>query len=90
MQSTPIINSLVGGVLSPKLAGRSDVQQYFQSASLLDNILVECYGGGKNRPGTYFCAETKHQAKSLALSPLSSQPSKPIKLKSAMVICVFI
>jgi len=63
MKSTPIINSLVGGELSPKLTGRTDIQQYFQSASDLLNMLVECYGGGKNRPGTYYIADTKDHNK---------------------------
>ncbi len=69
MRSTPIINSFVGGELSPKLAGRSDIQQYFQSASDLKNMIVEVYGGAKNRPGLHFCEETKTSSKASRLIP---------------------
>jgi hypothetical protein len=63
MKTTPIINSMVGGVLSPRAAGRSDIQQYFQSAEDLLNCIVECYGGKKNRAGFRFIAETKDSTK---------------------------
>jgi hypothetical protein len=59
MQASPIINSFVAGELSPRLAGRTDIQQYYQSASEIRNMLVEFYGGAKKAPGTYFVSEVK-------------------------------
>ena len=59
MRSTPIINSFVSGELSRRLAGRTDVLQYFQSAAEIRNMLVEFYGGAKKAPGTYFVSEVK-------------------------------
>lgn len=67
MQANPIINSFVGGVLSKRLAGRTDIQQYYQSAEVLENCLVECYGGAKGRPGLHFCVEVKTSAKATRL-----------------------
>lgn len=63
MKTTPIINSLVGGVMSPRLKGRSDIAQYFVSAEDLLNSIVEAYGGAKNRAGFRFVAETKDSTK---------------------------
>jgi len=59
MKATPIINSFVSGELSPRLSGRTDVTQYYQSASELLNMIVEFYGGAKKAPGTYFVAEVE-------------------------------
>ncbi len=54
-----IINSFVNGELSPRLGGRRDIQQYYQSASSIKNMLVEFYGGAKKAPGTMYCAQAK-------------------------------
>jgi len=63
MKGTLSISSLIGGALTPRCAGRTDIQQYFQSAEDLLNCIVECYGGAKNRAGFYFIAETKDSTK---------------------------
>jgi hypothetical protein len=62
MQGSSIINSFVAGEISPKLAGRTDIQQYFQSAAEIRNMLVECYGGAKKAPGTRYVAEVADSA----------------------------
>ena len=59
MKASPIINSFTTGEWSPKLNGRVDVEQYYQSAESLLNMIVEFYGGAKKAPGTYFVAEVK-------------------------------
>lgn len=63
MKTTPILNSFVAGELSPRLTGRTDIQQYFQSAESLQNTIVEFYGGAKKAPGTYFVSEVKDSTK---------------------------
>ena len=59
MNSSQIINSFVAGELSPKLYGRTELLQYYQSAQELRNVIVEVYGGAKKAPGTYFVNEVK-------------------------------
>ena len=81
MRTTPIINSLVGGVISPRLAGRSDIQQYFQSAEDLLNTIVECYGGGKNRAGFRFIAETKDSTKASRNIPFNFNDSQAYNIE---------
>lgn len=71
MKTTPIIHSLVGGVLSPRAAGRADIQQYFQSAEDLLNCLVECYGGAKNRAGWLYRAPCKYADKDVRDIPFN-------------------
>ncbi|MFA5388867.1 MAG: ubiquitin-activating E1 FCCH domain-containing protein [Candidatus Omnitrophota bacterium] len=67
MKASPIINSFVAGELSPRLAGRTDINQYYQSAAELLNMLVEFYGGAKKAPGTYFVSEVKTSSLSTRL-----------------------
>lgn len=59
MNASQIINSFVAGELSPKLYGRTELTQYYQSAQELRNVVVEVYGGAKKAPGTYFMNEVK-------------------------------
>jgi len=59
LKTTTIINSFTSGELSPRLSGRTDITQYYQSAAELLNMVVEFYGGAKKAPGTYFAAEVK-------------------------------
>lgn len=59
MSTSTIINSFVAGELSPRLYGRTELLQYYQSAQELRNVVVEVYGGAKKAPGTYFVNEVK-------------------------------
>jgi len=62
MKIDTILNSFTVGVLSPRLAGRSDITQYYQSANEILNMVIEFYGGVKKTPGTYFVAEVKNSS----------------------------
>lgn len=64
MKIDTVLNSFVAGEISPRLAGRSDIQQYYQSAAELLNMLCEFYGGAKKAPGTYFVAEVNDSSAS--------------------------
>jgi hypothetical protein len=55
----PLQTAWTRGELSPKLAGRVDVQPYFSGAETLLNYLVLPQGGIQRRPGTRFVAEVK-------------------------------
>jgi len=59
MKTDTILNNFVAGELSPRLAGRNDITQYYQSAAEILNMIVEFYGGAKKTPGTYFVNEVK-------------------------------
>lgn len=62
MKINTILNNFVAGELSPRLAGRTDIMQYYQSAAELLNMIVEFYGGAKKAPGTYFANEVKNSS----------------------------
>lgn len=48
------VNSFLAGELSPKMYGRTELQQYFQGAEELYNQLVYVQGGAYRRPGSQF------------------------------------
>lgn len=50
-------NNFISGEISPKLRGRSDIQQYFQSLAKLRNFIPYRTGGVASRPGTKFLAD---------------------------------
>lgn len=69
MRITPIVTNFSRGEFSPRLDGRTDIEQYQMSAKTLENILVKSYGGASNRPGTYFVTEAKDSTKLTRLIP---------------------
>ncbi len=56
MQEYPIVLGFTAGELSPWLATRIDLQAYQRGAALLQNFLVQPYGGLRRRHGTAFVA----------------------------------
>jgi len=52
-------NSFTSGELSPRMAGRTDVEYYFNGAETVENWIVFPQGGLKTRPGMRFIAEVK-------------------------------
>lgn len=52
-----IQNSFTSGELSPRLAGRTDVEYNFNGAETIENWIVLPQGGLRTRPGTRFIAE---------------------------------
>ncbi len=58
-KTSPITSNFTAGELSPRLLGRVDVEQYFNGARKLENMLIAPYGGAKNRPGSYYVATVK-------------------------------
>lgn len=51
-KSTVVQTSFTNGVISPTLAGRTDVAKYYNSLKLGDNITLMPHGGFKRRAGT--------------------------------------
>ncbi len=54
MQYTPIVLGFTAGELSPWLSTRIDLQAYQRGAALLQNFLVQPYGGLRRRRGTAY------------------------------------
>lgn len=61
------INCFNAGELSPKMLGRSDVQQYSKGCQTLQNYLVTPYGAVERRPGSRFVAEAKYPNRKVRL-----------------------
>lgn len=55
----PLKPSFAGGVLTPALYGRTDLQKYDVGASRLENMIVLRYGGATRRPGFRYVAKTQ-------------------------------
>lgn len=47
-------SSFTGGEMDPLLRGRTDLQQYYNSVAIADNVLFEPQGGFSRRPGLRF------------------------------------
>ena len=54
MQETPYVLGFTAGELSPWLECRFDLQAYQRGAALMQNFLVQPYGGVSRRPGTTY------------------------------------
>jgi hypothetical protein len=55
--------SFAAGMLSPRLRGRVDLQQYAAGAEDLTNASVQTQGGASKRPGSYFMEAPKAAAR---------------------------
>ncbi len=58
MANVPIIN-LNGGVYTPLIDARSDVEKYKSGCRVLENFIPRIYGSIERRPGTRFIKEAK-------------------------------
>lgn len=56
-------NSFTSGVLDPKLACRSDLEQYRTGLRTGTNVLLLPHGGARRRPGTRYVAEAAEQGR---------------------------
>ncbi len=61
MQDYPIILGFTAGELSPWLSTRFDLQAYQRGAAVLQNFLVQPYGGLRRRNGTAYVARAGSQ-----------------------------
>jgi hypothetical protein len=69
MKYSPLINSLNGGEVSPKIDARVDLQKYRNSCEVLENFIPLVEGGAMSRPGTYYVCEVKDSSKKVRLIP---------------------
>lgn len=61
-RSSPIINALNGGELSPNIDGRTDLAKYFSGCKRLENMLMTVQGPGVRRGGTRYVAAVKNSS----------------------------
>jgi len=59
MKSTPLLNNFTAGEVDPQLDARVDVEKYYNSCRILENMIPLLQGGAMRRPGTYYAAEVK-------------------------------
>ncbi len=59
MSNIGIIN-LNGGVYTPLIDVRSDIEKYSSGCRILDNYIPRIYGSIERRPGTKFIKEAKN------------------------------
>lgn len=58
MVNVPIVN-LNGGVFTPLIDARSDIEKYRSGCRKLENFIPRIYGSIERRPGTRFIKEAK-------------------------------
>jgi len=68
-KTTFAFTSFAAGELSPRLDGRTDLQQYFRGCRTLENMTVHPHGGVSRRPGTVYASEVKTSGNSTRLIP---------------------
>lgn len=66
-----IKTNFTAGELSPRLAGRVDIERYANGAKRIENAICLVHGGVKRRNGTRLIAPTKYADKSCRLIPFS-------------------
>ena len=68
---TAMMHSFNRGILTPKLASRSDVKIHYAGCRELSNMVCQVYGGASKRPGTYYIAEVADSGKAARVIPYS-------------------
>ena len=66
---TALKTNFTGGEISPLLFARVDIDKYANGAQLLENMVVERYGGARKRGGTQFIRAAKSNATKARLMP---------------------
>lgn len=66
-----IQTNFTAGELSPKVRGRVDINRYQNGAELLENMVVDIYGGASRAPGTEYVAPAASATKQSRLIPFT-------------------
>lgn len=82
MQDYPFVLGFTSGELSPWLSSRFDLQSYQRGAALLQNFLVQPYGGVLRRGGTeYVAAAAVQQEDAVRLIPFCFSEADALMLE---------
>jgi hypothetical protein len=60
MKVETVQNSFVGGEFAPALLGRTDIAQYANACSTIENLLVRPNGAAKSTPGTEYINDARY------------------------------
>src|SRR5262245_52966902 len=63
-----VTTAFTAGELSPRILGRSDLEQYAQGMRRCENFQVHRYGGASYRAGTRFAGNTKDNGEARLVS----------------------
>lgn len=66
MKIDTIQTSFVGGEFSESLFGRTDIAQYSNACSVIDNMLIRPYGTLISTPGTEYINDVKNSSANTA------------------------
>jgi hypothetical protein len=58
-----VITSFSAGEITPRLYGRTDVEQFYDGCRVIENMFVKPQGPAQKRPGTYYVAEAAGEAR---------------------------
>ena len=65
----PILTNFTAGELSPRLAGRTDLEKYYNGCETLENMVCLPHGGATRRFGTEYVSTAKTLGKKVVLVP---------------------
>lgn len=68
-KASPIFTNFTAGEISSRLAGRVDIEKYFNAARTLYNMIVQPHGPATRRAGTKYIASVKNTASPVRLIP---------------------
>ena len=69
MRTRTLLANFTNGEIDPQFEGRADITKYYNSASIVENMILKPLGGFFNRPGLRFVKEVKYSAKKTYLLP---------------------
>lgn len=81
-KTTMIQTAFLGGEISPKMLGRTDLKGYDTSTKTMTNALPFYHGGTKRRPGTFFHGAVRDSSFAVKLVPF-------IYSRTQSYMCVF-
>lgn len=88
-RSAPIQNTFNGGEISPQMEGRSDLDRYGSSVSVMDNFIALPGGSTRRRPGSRFVEQVKNSSSSMLLPFQSTDGTRYILELGAGFIRVY-
>lgn len=80
-RSQKAITNFTSGEFDPRLLGRDDIEQYYNSAQTITNFIVQWYGGITRTPGTYYVRNVKASDEDQTLIPFEFSTTQAYMLE---------
>lgn len=74
-------NNFTGGEVTPKIYARSNLEPYYNSCAIIENLIIWAYGGLQRRPGTRYVAEVKDSNTKVRLIPMTFKTEQAYMLE---------